>query len=111
MDVKIFKFNKMISVSEFNKFKNLFSNDTIDVYNLPEYIKLETVNICDKVGEKENLQKVFFGPVIFIGKFPKRQEGLIQKSYKHTCLKCGAGGEDLVIKFYCSNKNCENYHE
>ena len=33
------------------------------------------------------------------------------KEYPHTCPKCGEGGEDLMFKFYCSNENCENYHE
>lgn len=26
------------------------------------------------------------------------------------CLLCGSPGDDLAVKFYCSNKACANYH-
>jgi len=28
-----------------------------------------------------------------------------------TCPLCGSSGDDLVFRFYCSNKNCGNYVE
>lgn len=34
----------------------------------------------------------------------------INKKYKSKCPICGNLGEDLIFKFYCSNKICKNYH-
>lgn len=30
--------------------------------------------------------------------------------HKHICLLCGSPGDDLVVKFYCTNSGCKNYH-
>jgi hypothetical protein len=31
-------------------------------------------------------------------------------THKHTCPLCGLLGDNLVVKFYCTNEECRNYH-
>jgi len=31
--------------------------------------------------------------------------------YTNNCPICGALGDDLVFDFYCTNKQCQNFHE
>ena len=34
----------------------------------------------------------------------------LNKILVHNCPLCDSLGDDLIFAFYCSNKDCRNYH-
>jgi hypothetical protein len=63
-------------------------------------------------GKDECIWKYHFGwlrtGLLFnMGVFKKKEEPVKKQD---ECPLCGAFGDDLVFKFYCKNRTCQNFH-